>query len=130
MTKCGKSAFASNPISGRECFGHKDKKNSGILPGICLLQQCRTGSSDFTRVPRFHLINVALKCCGIPVVCPADLAQGLDVFLTDLSRQTALSALLLIPLALWEHMWGAGAHKINAHTRSFSQYCTELHLGV
>lgn len=62
-------------------------------------------------------------CGGIPVVCPADLAQGLDVFLTDavrLSWQTALSVLLLIPLALWEHMWSAG----------FSQYCTELHLGV
>lgn len=56
--------------------------------------------------------NPLSMCCGIPEVCPADLAQGLNVFLADaicLSGQTTLSVLLLPQLALWEHMWGRGA---------------------
>lgn len=48
-----------------------------------------------------------VMCCGIPMMCPADLAQGLDLFLTDAVRligQTAFIAFLLFPLALWENM--------------------------
>lgn len=70
-----------------------------------------------------RMIHVMLMACGIPEVCPADLAQGLDVFLTDavcLSGQTPFIVLLLFPLALWEHMWSTGAHKINAHIHFFS----------
>lgn len=43
---------------------------------------------------------------GVPEVRAADLAQDLDVFLTDavrLSRQTAPGVLPLSPLALWKH---------------------------
>lgn len=64
---------------------------------------------------------------GIPEVCPADLAQGLHVFLTNavcLSGQTALSVLLLSPLAFWEHTWSTSARKINTFL-SFSILITD-----
>lgn len=84
------------------------------------------------------------RCCdGLPEVCPADLAQSLDVFLTDgvcISGWTALS-FPLSPLALWEHMWSTCVCIINALTlifltlsqsQSFMQNsnCTESYFSV
>lgn len=56
---------------------------------------------------------VSRLCADVPLVCLADLAEGLDVFLSNavaLSGQTALSVPPLPPLALWKHIWCTGGY--------------------
>ena len=60
-------------------------------------------------------------------MCPADLAQRLDVFLTDavrLSGRNASVVLLLSPLALWEHTWSECINPFIIYL-----CCTDLHEG-
>lgn len=103
-------------------------KCSNLFQGVSWLPTGLKGRLDrSTSVSRLHLITPVLMCGGIPEVCPADLAQGLHVFLTNavcLSGQTALSVLLLPPLALWEHTWSRSTRKINTFL-SFSILITD-----